>query len=130
MLLLPHQFCLFKSNLLSTRIKNKIKNKQTNKHTKHKTPKQLICKWTKQRQQQTINKEKIIKTNQTKNIFVGSNAQRMIEHTILNINRIISTPGWFIRIETCSHVCDGFNILMVDVHRRLITELYKIYYNT
>ena len=79
----------------------------------------------------TNNKQrKIIKTKQTKNVFVGFNAQHMIEHTIFNINRIISTPGWSIRIETCSHVCDGFNILMVDVHRRLIAELYKIYYNT
>jgi hypothetical protein len=49
---------------------------------------------------------------------------------IFNISRIISTPGWSIRIEYCSHVCDGFNILMVDIQRRLITELYKIYYNT
>jgi hypothetical protein len=46
----------------------------------------------------------------------------MIEHAIFNINRIISTPGWSILIENSSHVCDVFNMLMVDIHRRLITE--------
>jgi hypothetical protein len=38
MLVLPHQFCLFKSKLLNTRIKNEMKNinEKNTQSTKHK----------------------------------------------------------------------------------------------